>query len=133
MRRHRQSLWTNVYLSFGAALLWGIACMLALALIFSTISYTMLKTLGFIDVFTLALLITSAYSSGYIYGRFRRRKGLFHGAVCGMLLYAALSAAGFFISGHPADIRKLPLLLLAAAAGGVAGVNSKRPKNLTDQ
>jgi putative membrane protein (TIGR04086 family) len=107
--------------------------MLLLALGFSTISYSALKTMSFIGIFTLASLVAAAYSSGYIYGRFRRRKGLFHGAVCGILLYAALSAAGFFVSGHPADIRKLPLLLLAAAAGGVAGVNSKRPKNLTDQ
>ena len=47
-------------------------------------------------------------------------------------MYAVIAAAGVILLGEPAGIKKLLLLTVSGAAGGVSGVNSARPKKLMD-
>ena len=74
-------------------------------------------------------LIAGGVVSGQICGKYRRKRGLIDGIICGSILYFMIFAAGI-AAGEFTDIRKLLLLLIAGAVGGVSGVNSKRPKNL---
>ena len=130
MRRHSRSIWSNAYLSFAAAVLLGGAAMLAGAFLLSAMSYYVFSTAEFSGFFAAVSAGIGAGTAGYVSGRYRRRRGLIDGMLCGALLYAALAAAGILVSGTPPDIKKLLLLTLTGAAGGVAGVNSQRPKSL---
>jgi putative membrane protein (TIGR04086 family) len=98
----------------------------------AALSYFVLASTQFTAFFAGLSAAAGGSAAGYIYGKFRRRYGLLGGAACGAVLYAAVSLVGLFAVGTPADIRKLLLLTVAGAAGGVMGVNSARPKRLTD-
>lgn len=129
MRRHRQSLWTNTFFSFAIPVSAGIICMFLLSVIFSVIAFLVFKNMMFADIFTVVSLMTGGVASGYICGKYRRHRGLIDGTVCGCILYGVILAVGS-CAGEFTDIRKLLLLAVAGAVGGVSGVNSKRPKNL---
>ena len=87
MRRKYRSIWGNAVLSFAAAMLFGTACMLAAVIIVSALSYFVLDTMEFAELLSYAPLIVGGYSDGYIYGRYRRRRGMIDGAACGGLMY----------------------------------------------
>lgn len=129
MGRYRKSVWENIYLSFGISVLFGLACGLASSIIFSAVSFFLFKSMLFDKLFTVLPLGISGYFSGCICGRYRRRRGLIDGAVCGSLIYAVLLAISLFVNEFT-DIRKLILLVCVGAVGGVAGVNSSRPERL---
>ena len=133
MRRHRRSIWTNAPLSAAAAVFGGILTTAAAWLILSAVLFFIMGDMKLIKAFAGAALAFGGYTGAFLYGKYRRRRGLFGGSLCGLLMYAALSILGAFILGAPADIKKLLLLTVSGAAGGVAGVNSKRPKKLMDQ
>ena len=132
MRRHRQSLWSAPIPSLAAAVLCGCAASLISVAISAALSYFVLADMQFVGFFAALSAALGAFSAGYIYGKFHRRHGLIGGIACGAALYAAISIVGLCAVGAPADIRKLLLLTVAGAAGGVVGVNSVRPKGLTD-
>ena len=129
MRRHRQSLWTNTFFSFAMPVSAGIICIILCSVFFSAITFFILKSIQFQSIFTMVSLITGGVISGQICGKYRRRRGLIDGIICGSILYILIFTVGI-ISGETTDIKKLLLLLVAGAVGGVSGVNSKRPKNL---
>jgi len=71
----------------------------------------------------------SAFSSGFFSARSLEKKGLFIGAVSGLLLFGVLYVAGF-ASGDPmskfSDVGiKLASMAAAGMLGGVSGVNVK--------
>lgn len=105
---------------------------LAAAAALSALSYYVLGSVQYIGLFASVSAAVGGYSAGYICGRYRRRRGLIDGILCGALMYAAAAAAEICVAGAPTDIKKLLLLTAVGAAGGVSGVNSKRPKSLTD-
>ncbi len=129
MRRHRQSLWTNTFFSFAVPVSAGIACILLCSVIFSVLAFFVFGNMMFADIFTILSLSAGGVSSGWICGKYRRHRGLIDGIICGCALYAIIFVTGD-IFGEIADIRKLLLLVVAGAIGGISGVNSKRPKNL---
>lgn len=129
MRRHRQSLWTNTFFSFAVPVSAGIACILLCSVIFSVAAFFIFKNMMFADIFTILSLTIGGIVSGYLCGKYRRHRGLIDGVLCGAVLYAMIFAVSAF-SGGFTDIKKLLLLVVAGAVGGVSGVNSKRPKNL---
>lgn len=133
MRRHRQSIWSNTFFSFAAAVFWGIGCIIAASLVLSALSYFVMGSTQFLKLFSFVSIVLGAYASGHVCGKYRRRRGLIDGCICGALMYAAASAVSLIVSGSVTDIRKLLLLTAVGAAGGVAGVNTKRPKRLMDQ
>ena len=133
MGRHRKSLWTNSVLSMAAAVLTGLCCTAAAAAVLAALLYYVMKDMSMTGAFAGAALAFGAYAGAYLYGKYRRRKGLFGGSLCGALIYLVAAAAGIVLTGELTGIKKLLLLTAFGAAGGVAGVNSKRPKNFRDQ
>ena len=102
------------------------------------VSLLALISLRFLDDMRYSAILSSAacligsFSGAYLGGKYRRRRGIIEGALCGLLMYAVFSAAGLVLTGSPAGIKKLLLLTVSGAAGGVCGVNSKRPKRLME-
>lgn len=133
MRRHRKSLWTNSGLSVAAAVLLGLGCTLAAAAALAALLFYVMKDMAMADAFAGAALAFGAYTGAFVYGKYRRRKGLFGGSLCGAVMYLVIAAVSIAVSGEVTGIKKLLLLTAFGAAGGVAGVNSKRPKKLRDQ
>lgn len=132
MGRYSRSLWTNTAVSLIVSAATGLMITLLCTVVFTIFTYYFMENMDFKDFFTTAALITGSYCSGFICGKFRRRRGITEGLACGVIIYLILSAAAL-ISGSGAilGIKKLLLLSLTASAGGVVGVNSKRPKKLT--
>ena len=133
MRRHRHSIWTNGAFSIAAAFFCGLSCTAAASLLLSALLFFIMRDMKLIRPFAGAALAFGAYSGAFLYGKYHRRKGLFGGSLCGALLYGAVCICGIAVSGQPAGIKKLLLLTVSGAAGGVSGVNSKRPEKLMDQ
>ena len=129
MRRHRPSLWSNTFFSFAAPSAVGIAVIIMCCIIFSMLTFFVLKTMIFLPYFSIISLFCGGFSAGGVCGKFRRRRGLIDGIICGCILSGVVIAASAAVGGFP-SIKKLLLLLAAGAVGGVMGVNSKRPKNL---
>ncbi len=129
MRRHRPSLWSNTFFSFAASSAAGAAVTIICCIIFSLITFFVLKTMMFLPYFSVISLFCGGISAGAICGKFRRRRGLIDGIICGCILSTAVISASITVGGFP-SVKKLLLLLAAGAVGGVMGVNSKRPKNL---
>lgn len=133
MRRHRRSLWTNTAFSYAAAVLCGMICAAFTALFLAALIFFVMRDMKLVKSFATASLAFGAYTGAFLHGKYRRRKGIFAGSLCGVLMYAAVSISCFIICGQPTGIKKLLLLAVFGAAGGVAGVNSKRPSSLMDQ
>lgn len=133
MRRQRKSLWSGWGSSVLVSVLAGALCIGAGAVLTAAIVYFFMKDMTMIRAFAGVSLAAGAYIAAYICGKYRRRKGLVCGIVCGALLYAVINLLAIIILGEWAGIKKLLLLTVFGAAGGVAGVNSKRPKKLRDQ
>ncbi|SHM69330.1 TIGR04086 family membrane protein [Ruminococcus flavefaciens] len=133
MRRQRKSLWSSWIFSMLISVMAGAVCMGAAAFFSASAMYFLMKDTGLTKAFAGASLAAGAYTAAYICGKYRRRKGLICGTLCGVFLYVIISAAGIMILGQHTGIKKLLLLTVFGAAGGVAGVNSKRPEKLWDQ
>ena len=133
MGRHRKSLWTNSGLSMAAAVLLGLGWTVAAVSALAALLFYVMKDISMAGAFAGAALALGAYTGAFVFGKYRRRKGLFGGSLCGALMYLVIAGAGIALTGELTGIKKLLLLTVFGAAGGVAGVNSKRPRNLRDQ
>ncbi|MDE5771503.1 MAG: TIGR04086 family membrane protein, partial [Ruminococcus sp.] len=80
-------------------------------------------------VFSAAAICVGTYSSTYLCGKYRRKHGIAEGVMCGVIIYTVMAILGVVFLGEITGIKKLLLLVLSGGAGGVTGVNSKRPKN----
>ncbi len=132
MRRHRRSLWSCSRLSMTVSTVLGIVFLFITVLAVSGFAFFFVSDFRLLKIISLLPLFTGAFSAGFIFGKYRRRKGMLSGIICGLLLYIIISAVGIAFSGSPAHISKLFLLTVSGAIGGITGVNSKRPKNLRD-
>ncbi|MDE6519250.1 MAG: TIGR04086 family membrane protein [Ruminococcus sp.] len=129
MRRYRHSLWTNTLFSFAVPVLIGVLCMIVCGVIFSALTFFIFKSMVFLKVSTVVSLTAGGVISGKICGKYRRHRGLIDGTLCGVFLYVLIFSVGFAF-GETTDIKKLLLLVVSGAIGGVIGVNSERPRNL---
>lgn len=73
--------------------------------------------------------VAGAAVGGFVSARLRGENGLVCGALCGLILFLAVMAAGFSLlrqvrGGYA--LLKLALMLAAGAAGGVIGVGRRR-------
>lgn len=130
MRKRERCIWSNGLISMAIAVITGSCCTLAVAALFSCLIFFVLKDMGLAGVLAGASLAVGAYTGAYIHGKFRRHKGLISGIICGIIMYAVVVGCGLYFTGAFAGMKKLLLLVLFGAAGGVAGVNSKRPASL---
>lgn len=129
MCRYRHSLWTNTLFSFAVPVLIGVLCMIVCGVIFSALTFFIFKSMVFLKVSTVVSLTAGGVISGKICGKYRRHRGLIDGTLCGVFLYVLIFSVGFAF-GETTDIKKLLLLVVSGAIGGVIGVNSERPRNL---
>lgn len=132
MRRHRKSIWTNSTVSIAVSVISGIILILFISLLLSAVMYYILGDMRVTKVFSVLSLTVGTYISTYVCGKFRRKHGLAEGIICGMLIYIVVMTVGFVVIGEFVGIKKLLLLTVSGATGGVTGVNSKRPKNFTE-
>ena len=130
MRSNRQSIWTNSLLSFIASAAVGILSTLIITALTALFAFLFISDLRAIRFISLIPLFTGAFSGSFFCGKHRRKKGLIEGIICGVLLYLALLVFGIVFTGSLAGLKKLLLLVVSGAVGGVTGVNSKRPKSL---
>lgn len=131
MHQHRKSIWTNLVLSILISAATGLCTVLVCTALFSAFTYSLMDSMEFSGFFSVVSLICGAASGGYVCGRFRRRRGLAEGFICGVVIYVAMCVLGLVCAGELPGIKRLLLLTAFCAAGGVIGVNSKRPKRLT--
>ena len=132
MHRHRNSLWSYSPSGIAAAALLSILFSLVCGLFFSLFIYLFMDDLRLIPWFAVLSCASGSFTGGFVLGKHRRRKGLAEGLLCGAAVWLAFSAAGLLWTGRLAGIKKLLLLAVSGAAGGVSGVNSKRPRSLRD-
>lgn len=132
MRRHRKSVWTNSIVSMAIAVLSGIILIFCTSLLLSAVMYYILGDMRVSKVFSITAMFLGTYISTYFCGKFRRKHGLAEGILCGTIIYIVIMISGFVFMGEFNGIKKLLLLTVSGAVGGVTGVNSKRPKNFTE-
>lgn len=132
MRRHRKSVWTNSITSLTISVLAGIAIIFITALLSAVIMYCILGDMKVSKIFSIISMSAGTYISTYFCGKFRRKHGLAEGIMCGVIIYTLIAICGAVFLGELTGIKKLLLLTVSGAAGGVAGVNSKRPENFTE-
>ena len=132
MRRHRRSIWSSSRLSMLVSTVSGIIFLFITVLAVSGFAFFFVSDFRLLRIISLIPLFTGAFSAGFIFGKYRRHKGMISGIICGLLLYIAVSAIVIVLSGSPSHFSKLILLSAAGAIGGITGVNSKHPRNLRD-
>lgn len=123
----KEMIWSKGVLSMTAAVLTGLGCTAASTAFFTCLIFYVLKDMGLSGALAAASLAVGAYVGAYIYGKFRRHRGILSGMICGAVMYLVIAGVGYLFIGELAGIKKLLLLAFFGAAGGVAGVNSKRP------
>ena len=131
MRRQHKSIHSNKAFSLLSAVMLSMSVIIVCCAFFSVVTF-FTESMKFSVFFAAASMITGCYAGNFICGKYRRRMGLVYGTAAGIIIYLLMSAAGMFFIGNIPDIKKLLLLAFSGAAGGVSGVNSKRPKNLMD-
>ncbi|MDE6538946.1 MAG: TIGR04086 family membrane protein [Ruminococcus sp.] len=132
MRRYRKSVWTNSIISLTISVLAGIAFIFIIALLLAIVMYCILGDMKVSKIFSLVSMVVGTYVSTYICGKFRRKHGLAEGIMCGVVIYTVIAIFGAVFLGEFTGVKKLLLLTVSGATGGVTGVNSKRPKNFTE-
>lgn len=132
MRRYRKSVWTNSIISLTISVLVGIALIFIIALLLTIVMYCILGDMKVSTVFSIISMVIGTYISTYFCGKFRRKHGLVDGIMCGVIIYTLIAICGAVFLGEFTGVKKLLLLTVSGATGGVTGVNSKRPKNFTE-
>lgn len=132
MRRHRKSVWTNNIISLTISVLAGIALIFIIALLSAVVMYCILGDVKVSRIFSLISISVGTYASTYFCGKYRRKHGLADGIMCGIIIYTVIAICGAVFLGEFTGVKKLLLLTVSGAVGGVTGVNSKRPENFTE-
>ncbi len=131
MHRRRASLWTNSVFSVLISALAGACMSLAFIFLSSLFVLFLMDSLQYISFFSHTALVLGALSAGFLCGKRRRRNGLKEGILCGAVMYVMIFVGGVILCSSAVSPKKLILLAVAGAIGGVMGVNSKRPDNMT--
>lgn len=82
-----------------------------------------------VTVFATISFVAGGFLAGYVTAAFSQEKGLLLGLCCGGILFLILLCAGIAVSGGAPGMQaltKLIAVLLAAAIGGILGVNKKK-------
>ncbi len=129
MGRYRKKLWDSTFMGFVLSVGFGLLCGFICCVVCSAVSYFVFNAMMFTGIFTVICLFVSGYFSGYICGKYRRRYGMYEGAICGGIIYLLLLVISLQF-GEITSPAKLIILAVSGAFGGVAGVNTVRPREL---
>ena len=75
------------------------------------------------------IFVLGGFVAGYVSAAFAREKGMLLGLCCGACLFVILSLASLAVDGGGfgmVALTKLAAVLLAAALGGIIGVNRRK-------
>lgn len=107
----------------------GAGCCLLLLLLFAAILAAQDIPQGAVTPLAVAAAAAGAFFGGFTAARIAKSRGILFGAICGLILYLLIMAAGFAVLR---DIRgtyalvKLALMVVCASVGGILGVNFHR-------
>jgi putative membrane protein (TIGR04086 family) len=126
----KYKLWKKYFLLTAGFI--GILAVLGLILIFSAVVCVLTDDYSDLSAFAGIALGTGTLFSGFLCGKYRRKRGLLEGVLCGFVIYVIMLTAGSFCFGFFSclNIKKLLLSALCGAIGGVFGVNTKYPESL---
>ena len=127
MHRHHRSLTDNKIFMKALPAAAGIVCTILCTLIFSALAYFILEDIRFTRLFNTLSLCAGGAAGGYVCGKYSRHNGLAGGALCGLEIYAAMTAASLAVTGDLPETGKLLFLAASGAVGGICGVNSPHP------
>ncbi len=105
------------------SVLLGGVCTIAAAAVMAAVMYRIIGLVVLEGLFAGVSLTAGGFAGGYVRGRQLHRRGLAGGALTGVLMYTVLAAAGLILSQGMPEMKKLVVLAVSGAAGGVAGVN----------
>lgn len=132
MRRKYKNIYSDKFFNIIISAVISVSVIILCCLLFSFITFNFIENMKFSVFFSAASITAGSYAGSYICGKYRRRMGLVYGIINGIIIYSLISAANLIFLGNIPDIKKLLLLTFFSAAGGIAGVNSKRPSCLRD-
>lgn len=130
MRKYSRSLWEKALPSLAVSSLFGSFCGMLLMMIFSAFVFFFMDNTQFMGVLASAAIVLSGFSGAFLCGKYRRKHGIAEGAMCGIIIFALITVISAVVTNNVPDLKKLALLALSGAVGGVSGVNSKRPEKL---
>ena len=122
-RSLREFMAEHLLSAAAAGALCGGVCSIAAAALTSAVVYYAIGSIALEGLTDTVNILAGGFCGGCVFGSAGRRRGLAGGAVTGLMMYILLSAAGIAFAGAIPGIRKLLLLVLSGAAGGVCGVN----------
>ena len=113
-----------------AAALLGTAVTAACLAVMALVMCIFLESMQLSRLLSTAACAAGSFFGSYTGGKYRRRKGLVGGIICGGVMWCIFLAVSLVFTGNITGIRKLLLLVVFSGAGGVSGVNSERPRHL---
>lgn len=119
-------IWEHPVLAYFPPLLLGCAVIALFSAAASAMCCYLFRSVDMLTVFAAAALALGGYCSGLLCGKYRRRRGLFDGLICGVSLFAVLFILGIFMSQIP-GLKQFLVLTVSGGIGGVVGVNKKPP------
>ena len=130
MRNYKKSFWCSRCAGIAFSAFLGTAASFVLIMLLSAFTLFFMDDMSASGYFCTFSLSAGSLFGGFVCGKFRRLKGLAEGALCGLIMYIIISIVILCIFGEFMGIKKLLLIMAFSAAGGVIGVNSKRPNKL---
>lgn len=106
----------------------GLACFILLILMSALMGFHDIPQ-AVISLFATISFVFGGLVAGYISASCARERGMFLGLCCGGCLFLVLLCAGFMMEGNMFGVQgltKLASVLMAAALGGIFGVNRRK-------
>lgn len=119
-------IWEHPVLAYFPPLLLGCAVIALFSAAMSAVCCFLFRSVDMLPVFAVAALALGGYCSGLFCGKYRRRRGLSDGLICGGALFAVLFIFGLIMGSLP-GAKQLIILTVSGGIGGVVGVNKKAP------
>jgi putative membrane protein (TIGR04086 family) len=131
MRRYRKSIWDSFIKSVLLCAVSGVTVFMCCLVISAAFTYFFMDDMEMNNIFFSVSFAFGSFCGGHICGRYRRRNGLAEGFICGLIIYIIATVTGIIIFSRSARSIVLVYALIFSTSGGVTGVNTKRPRNLT--
>lgn len=81
-----------------------------------------------ISPMVIALSVLSSFIAGFITAKISRKRGLFYGALAGLMLFALFLISGLIASKEPVSVNvvmRMLVMILSGAIGGLLAVSKK--------
>ncbi|MCC8043226.1 MAG: TIGR04086 family membrane protein [Oscillospiraceae bacterium] len=116
-------------ITFIAAVLTGFGAVFAASLLMAVVGTVFDLSDAALNVMSTIALAAGCFACAFVAANRRRRHGLSTGAVCGLLVFAAVIFAGaltYSVFSVGGVISKLIIIICGSCIGGIIGVNSRK-------